>query len=489
MLRKTTIAICVLFTSVAAFGQQNFSSQDVSVTSQQLQFGMDVTVAQGRVLVKSIQSGRPIAKKLRAGDLLFQYEVLDNSPGRMSITSLDDISEIKKLLEKGHSVELTIHRQAGSGPPLEVKTTLVADDLHAILKVETKTVRVPYTAYTDGPVGGGPRADGVFELRVYYGTNRSLENGQYTGLRDNQNLCRYGVCEVTIPPNHTTGNIERPRWMRFQFKEDPAKHIVLSSVAQVGRDGVLNSLRAQFENAETDRKRMMIFVHGYNTAFDDAARRAAQLTYDIRFPGLSAFFSWPSDGTVRSYPSDEADNAFSMPGLVDFLSTFDGSPDVDEIYVIAHSMGCRVTSRALIELKRKGGGGKIREVILAAPDIDAGVFQNQYAADLVQGYPRITVYASSRDKALWGSGQLHGSSRLGAIVNGRPTIEPMQKLDIIDASIVETSFMEHANFGDALTILNDIFHVVRSSTLRPNQRTSSIIPVAETVVPFYRYRP
>jgi len=38
-------------------------------------------------------------------------------------------------------------------------------------------------------------------------------------------------------------------------------------------------------------KEIFVFIHGYNTSFEDAARRTGQLAYDLKFPGLAFFFS------------------------------------------------------------------------------------------------------------------------------------------------------------------------------------------------------
>ena len=37
-------------------------------------------------------------------------------------------------------------------------------------------------------------------------------------------------------------------------------------------------------------KDVIIFIHGYNVDFAGAAKRAAQLAYDIQFDGVMSFF-------------------------------------------------------------------------------------------------------------------------------------------------------------------------------------------------------
>jgi esterase/lipase superfamily enzyme len=42
------------------------------------------------------------------------------------------------------------------------------------------------------------------------------------------------------------------------------------------------------------------YMNGYNVTFADAARRTAQIAYDLRFEGDPAFFSWPSQGDMAA---------------------------------------------------------------------------------------------------------------------------------------------------------------------------------------------
>ena len=37
----------------------------------------------------------------------------------------------------------------------------------------------------------------------------------------------------------------------------------------------------------------LLYLHGYNTSFEEAAIRAAQIGFDLKVPGATAFFSWP----------------------------------------------------------------------------------------------------------------------------------------------------------------------------------------------------
>ena len=134
------------------------------------------------------------------------------------------------------------------------------------------------------------------QVLVHYATNRVPEasatgaTGRYKGEVD-QTL-HYGTARVSIPRDHRMGELESPSFWRLEFRPNPDKHVMLLSVDPSTRDGfyaALSELQASEGNA-----RKLVFVHGYNVSFDDAARRAAQISYDIGFTGQPMAFSWPS---------------------------------------------------------------------------------------------------------------------------------------------------------------------------------------------------
>ena len=48
----------------------------------------------------------------------------------------------------------------------------------------------------------------------------------------------------------------------------------------------------------TQRKEVLIFIHGYDNHFSDAAVTAAMLRQDLNFGGITMFYSWSSAGNV-----------------------------------------------------------------------------------------------------------------------------------------------------------------------------------------------
>lgn len=79
-------------------------------------------------------------------------------------------------------------------------------------------------------------------------------------------------------------------------------------------------------------KRAFIFVHGYNVTFEDAAKRTAQISYDLAFDGAPIFYSWPSQRlpTPLGY-TDEQNSEWSQANLRSFLSDFFTQSDAQDV--------------------------------------------------------------------------------------------------------------------------------------------------------------
>ena len=224
---------------------------------------------------------------------------------------------------------------------------------------------------------------------------------------------------------------------------------------------------------------MLVFVHGYNSGFADAAMRTAQIAYDLKFPGMPFFYSWPSANRVRAYLPDEEAARLSesvFEALIDDLTT---SLPVTDIYIVAHSMGTRVVSHALQARADKGKSSKqLRELLLAAPDINAELFRGVIAPKLaaMQGL-RTTVYASSSDLALMASKVVHGFQRVGETTGG---VFVYPGIETIDASSASSSSraLGHSYVVDTPSVIGDIQSVVlnHASTKQRGLTSTGTVP-------------
>lgn len=302
-------------------------------------------------------------------------------------------------------------------------------------------------------------------VRVYYGTNRDqtgeTEPSEFYG--NNRDSLSIGYCDVSIPFNHVEGNIERPKIWKFEFRENPKKHVVLLSVQPTDTATFLAGVHDTLD--KTQSREAFIFVHGYNVDFESAAHRTAQIAHDLKFDGVPMMFSWPAKGNLEDYTVDEVTSNWSKPDAFRFILAMAKFAKAERIHVIAHSMGNRVLTGALDRLSDKvseGKSPKINQVILTAPDIDAQTFHDDIAPRIVPASERITVYASANDKALKASKFIHGNTRLG--LTGRHlSLIASKGIDVVDASEVDTSLFGHSYYGDNVTVLDDIQLVLRGN--------------------------
>ncbi|MCB1335312.1 MAG: alpha/beta hydrolase, partial [Roseivivax sp.] len=156
------------------------------------------------------------------------------------------------------------------------------------------------------PVDSATRgtADGYRAVDVYYGTDRARSgrsgpDGFYGAGRGTLEL---GIATVTIPDVHVPGLVEKPSIWRLEFRADPARHVVLQSVTPLEADAFYTHLHGAVEQSQ--RKEAFVFIHGYNVSFDKAARRAAQIAYDMSFAGVPILYSWPSADSTVGYMAD-----------------------------------------------------------------------------------------------------------------------------------------------------------------------------------------
>jgi esterase/lipase superfamily enzyme len=215
-------------------------------------------------------------------------------------------------------------------------------------------------------------------------------------------------------------------------------------------------------------KAAFVFIHGYNVGFEDAIKRTAQLSRDMKFPGVPILYSWASAAAKRLYAKDEETVALTVQRLADFLEKLSKSSGAKELHLIAHSMGNRALINAITALqsRTRTKARRFKQVVLTAPDVPRQDAE-QLIAVASQTAERITLYSSNKDKALLASKGLHANPRLGFVYSNFPYVVP--GLDSIDASSVATDFLGHSFFSSTRTVLGDLSAVILDGK-PPNQR-------------------
>lgn len=320
---------------------------------------------------------------------------------------------------------------------------------------------------------------------VYYGTDRAVEADperlKYGAERGHK--LQLGRALVTVPTAHKVPAIERP-WVIeipyfkvkiYEEKEDPAKHFTLQELTALTKEELLALVKERLAKSAAFKDHAIVFVHGFNTSFDYALFRTAQIAYDLKFDGAPFVYSWPSGGKVASYTYDRGSAEQAEPHLAEFLDLVVKESGAKSISLIAHSMGNEVLLRVLERMRPKAPEGVvISQVILAAPDVDRDKFQNiaRQITDFAQG---VTLYAASNDRALRYSASFWGGiPRAGDVPETGPLIIP--GVDTIDVSAVSTDSLglNHSGYAENNTLLNDIKLLIQTGQRPPNKRVPSL---------------
>lgn len=328
---------------------------------------------------------------------------------------------------------------------------------------------LPTTKAVPRPAAADSLVDADYaRVSVFFATDRNLTGKtkpaeMFGGGRSN---ITYGTCDVSIPRDHRMGELESPSVWRLEFREEPARHVVLLSISTAAKEQFFADVAARVRRS--GKSNAFLFVHGYNVTFEDAARRTAQITYDLGFEGAPVFYSWPSQGTTAAYTVDEQNIEWAQANLRGFLDDFLTRSDAQNVYLIAHSMGNRALTRAVASLltDKPALRKRLREVILTAPDIDAEVFKRDIAPALAATGRPVTLYASSEDLALVASKKVHGYPRAGDSGQGLVVIPG---IETIDATQVDSSLLGHSYFAEARSVLADMFYLIRNGQ-RADQR-------------------
>lgn len=307
--------------------------------------------------------------------------------------------------------------------------------------------------------------NGYATVRVFYGTNRAptgeIKAPQYYGGERGE--LELGYVDVSIPETHKYGELEtESRFSIYTYvlgeEARKQKYVLLLSLKPLAEDEYYSQLGAYIDDSPSND--VFVFIHGYSTSFEDAARRAAQLAYDLDFDGTPMIFSWPSQGSTAAYTVDEAVVRPSGRVLARMLDKVIKRTNAARIHLIAHSMG----NRALIEALQtyvlmhgiEGSRGAFDQVVFTAPDVDRDYFM-EVMSMIGHVAHRTTLYASDNDVALKSSKMLHGAPRAGL---AGETIVVLPDVDTIDMSAVEADILGHSYFAVNEGAIYDLFRLL-----------------------------
>ncbi len=333
---------------------------------------------------------------------------------------------------------------------------------------------------------------------IFYGTDRKQESNTkrviYSELRARR--LELGRALVTVPKNHQVPKIERPWALHlwyfgdvFEQAEDPKEHFTLQEIKTLSKNAFLALVRERLAASTRFKDNALVFVHGFNTSFDNALYRTAQIANDLHFDGAPFVYSWPSGGGVEDYGWDRESAEGARTYLRQFLDIVINETGAKSISVIAHSMGNVALLDVLREMnKAKPGGVAISQIILAAPDVTIDEFPD--LAQSIQGLSKgVTLYASSNDLALQASRRVWGSYRAGDVPPSGPMlVAGVDTIDVTKAS-TEVFALNHSGYAQNSDLLGDVGALIEKGLHPPEARSAKLHPVASAKGGYWRYLP
>ncbi len=266
----------------------------------------------------------------------------------------------------------------------------------------------------------------------------------------------FSLATVSVPPDHEAGALE----MASFGSPNRARDFAIVGRRGLDAEAFRNAVATHLSGRVGSNRDVLVFVHGFNTGFDEARFRLAQIVTDGGFNGVPVLFTWPSKGSLFGYGSDREAATASRDAMERLLLDLAALPDVGKVHVLAHSMGSWLAMEALREVAIAGHpdlDGHLGDIILAAPDIDQGVFRQQ--VERLGPGARISVFAATNDRALGLSGFLAERPRLGAIDStspeGRAALEGLG-VHVIDLTHDSVGIIGHATYASVPEVIRGI---------------------------------
>ncbi len=322
-------------------------------------------------------------------------------------------------------------------------------------------------------------------------TNRSLGDSKsifpvgMTTFRDRANTIlrflpdtSYGFTEVTVPLNRTRG--------AFCVDAKQPDHVQPDVLQSTDCDAFYADVGRLLESAEVPD--VLVFVHGFNVTLEQAAARAAQVAEDMPFHGVMIAYSWASAAQETGYGSDAIVAERHFWNLAEVLAELRNRlPRNARLHVLAHSMGNRVTLRALNALAGTIGphgedmvlnprhtqeqfvhwgawspqrltSPALANLILAAPDVERHEFEH-FVSSVRHTTSSMVLYASDSDMALEGSLHYNGEGHRAGDSRAHVRVDGLRVIHVSGVNRLDP--LGHSYYGSNPGVLDQLAHLLR----------------------------
>jgi esterase/lipase superfamily enzyme len=251
--------------------------------------------------------------------------------------------------------------------------------------------------------------------------------------------------DVTVPPTHVVGQLERPT----RLPPDPRTEFTIVDPTTYATDrAFVAAIDRELAMRPRGKRKLLVFVHGYNTSTSDAILRLGQFVEDTGFEGVPVLFTWASGARAPLYVYDLNSALVARARLKDVTRVLTQTRN-EGVDIFAHSMGTFLTMEGLVDAQNAGTLGsraRIDTIMLASPDIDIDLFRAQIAQLPRPIVEKMYLLISQDDYALRMSRRIAGGvPRVGAA--NAAELENLG-LTVIDLSeIDDTNAGSHSKFA------------------------------------------
>ncbi|RZV35575.1 MAG: alpha/beta hydrolase, partial [Acidimicrobiales bacterium] len=289
-------------------------------------------------------------------------------------------------------------------------------------------------------------------IKVFYGTNRKPNNPKKSKKLYGSRMGKLsvGTVDVTTEPDDLVGAF--PAAGAIELTGDEDYFVFKNPVQTVSKNKFSSELSNWISKSENPKKAAFVYIHGHNVQFDGASRRAAQLALSLDMRNGAIMYSWPSGQRMTLYAKSQINARRSAKYLTEFLELVLSAEGVDELHLIAHSMGNDILTRALNKLELEGYSAERRpfgQIIWASPDVasvDFAKFTTAYKSrNIADG---MTLYASSKDRALCISNWLSDMKRAGQSPPLANVAGVVPTVDTTNAYRESTDLIAHSDYAD-----------------------------------------
>src|SRR5208283_36399 len=368
------------------------------------------------------------------------------------------------------------------------------------------------------------------DLNLLYITDRAPVADPQTGARsygsERSYTMSFGSVDVRVEPdsNGPTGEMRLGAITEIgRFPEIPyPAEITFAGYSRApavvaAHEQAVASLQGEIRRrlAKTERKEVVIFIHGYNNTFNDAANATGSICRLLGPDFVCIVLTWPaggSRGAFMGYNVDRESGEFAVADVRKAIRAIGQTDGLRGVHIIAHSRGTDVLASAFQQLSAEAYVSrfsnnenlKVRNIVMFAPDIDIdvaatkifdvfsdpdapyGAKKNPNAA-IRQGSFHRTIYSSPGDQALGLSSSIFGSRlRLGQLdLRGQEAkalrADPGHLVDLIEVD-ENTGAFGHGYFLSNPAVGSDLVALIRDRL----KAGDSGRPLVELHKPFWR---